>query len=470
MEQAKISSAHGAHSSHPARIKPAAQGLADSQSPSAAGGFLALLAALGGEGQDAELLELAEPGLEAPTVQPVNPIQDAAALAAWQSLLVPIVDEQPAGGGAAVVPGEGTENGAGTVAVPLVSGEGTAVPHDEIAMSAGISQGALASGVVPAGPAGGIGSGSGTVAGSISGVDGVPQGLVAETAVLDMSVESQGGRPSPGAAAGYGRALGRSSSALTQRADFAVASTVSRAGIGADAARHALGQPYDAAVAAFAPVPGDRVAPGVGERIPGGRIGAMGLEGTLPDGLLATAATARGGEAQGGGRPGEGAAGAWTDSGLTEALVETGGADAAFVDPAQMNAEEQVADRVAYWVHQKTQNAEVTLNRDGQPVEVLVSLSGNEAHVSFRSDQAQTRELLDQSMSQLRELLRSEGLVLSGMSVGTSAGHGAEGRNADSQRQRGEARQVQVVSAAPAGQDLVRRTGSSSNRAVDVFV
>ncbi len=44
-------------------------------------------------------------------------------------------------------------------------------------------------------------------------------------------------------------------------------------------------------------------------------------------------------------------------------------------------AEEPMADQVAYWVNQNTQNAEMTLEHDGQPVQVSVSLSGNEAHV-----------------------------------------------------------------------------------------
>jgi len=124
---------------------------------------------------------------------------------------------------------------------------------------------------------------------------------------------------------------------------------------------------------------------------------------------------------------------------------------------------------VAYWVNQKTQNAELTLNRDGQPVEVSVTLSGNEAHVSFRSDQPQTRELLDKSMAQLSELLRSEGLVLSGMSVGTSAGQREHGGGSDQPGQREGTRQARVTAAAPSGSAPLLRTGST-DRAVDVFV
>ena len=161
----------------------------------------------------------------------------------------------------------------------------------------------------------------------------------------------------------------------------------------------------------------------------------------LADGLFAGVAAARGAESSAGGRPGEGPAGggAWSDGSGGVSPLEPGNTDspAAFVDPGAAGAEEQVADQVAYWVNQKTQNAELTLNRDGQPVEVSVSLSGNEAHVTFRSDQAQTRELLDQSMAQLRELLRGEGLVLSGMSVGTSALDGAGAQGGDAGQPRG---------------------------------
>ena len=196
----------------------------------------------------------------------------------------------------------------------------------------------------------------------------------------------------------------------------------------------------------------------------------------LADGLFAGVAAARGAESSAGGRPGEGPAGggAWSDGSAGVSPVEPGNTDspATFVDPGAAGSEEQVADQVAYWVNQKTQNAELTLNRDGQPVEVSVSLSGNEAHVTFRSDQAQTRELLDQSMAQLRDLLRSEGLVLSGMSVGTSArdGAGAQGGDAGQPRGRDGARQAQVLSSAPVGTASLARDGSGPDRTVDIFV
>jgi flagellar hook-length control protein FliK len=139
-------------------------------------------------------------------------------------------------------------------------------------------------------------------------------------------------------------------------------------------------------------------------------------------------------------------------------------------DATQSGVEDQISEQVAYWVNQETQNAELTVHRDGLPVEVSVSLSGNEAHVTFRSDQEQTRELLDRSMAQLSELLRGEGLVLSGMSVGSSAGRSlAGGQGGDQKRQREEAGQRQVNVVAPAG-GLRARTDQSLDGSVDVFV
>ena len=292
--------------------------------------------------------------------------------------------------------------------------------------------------------------------------------------MLDTSADLKGS-PLPGAAPSYGRAFSRLQNALSQRGDGIQAS---RSPSGQGEAMH-LQASHGAALTGQ--VPGERLAASVPA---GGVERGAGVLARSPGSDLSAAVESlsgfaesmvRSGPSSGGSRSGEGGsseAGTWFDGVATDAPLEPGSADATavFADPTQAGAEEQVADRVAYWIHQKTQNAELTLNRDGQPVEVSVSLSGNEAHVSFRSDQAQTRELLDQSMAQLRELLRSEGLVLSGMSVGTSAGNGAGAGNPDSQRPRDGARQAQVVSTTPAGSGALLRGGASADRAVDIFV
>lgn len=85
-----------------------------------------------------------------------------------------------------------------------------------------------------------------------------------------------------------------------------------------------------------------------------------------------------------------------------------------------LSAEERVADQVSQWVGKTIHNAELTVDRDGQAVHVTVTMSGQEAQVTFRTDEGQTRALLDAHLSELGEMLRNQGLALSGAWVGTS--------------------------------------------------
>lgn len=89
---------------------------------------------------------------------------------------------------------------------------------------------------------------------------------------------------------------------------------------------------------------------------------------------------------------------------------------------ANTGAEQQVANQVSMWVAQNVQSAELKLDAFGaDPVEVSIALTGNEAQVQFRSDVAETREMLSRAATQLDAALQREGFVLSGFSVGTSA-------------------------------------------------
>lgn len=451
MEPTKISSPQGTQSAHAARHRSTAQP-PDANEPGA-GGFLALLAALGDGamgGGDGAPLDLAASGA-APSDVALTDVakeaMEASAMAAWQSLLVPGANGRI--DAAAAERGQGgsiLSAGAQTRAVLGLDAQG------------GSAQGGLAS-----------------LAGILPGTDGLSQGIVAETARLDTSADLQEGLPPVGGMA-QGRIFSRMQSALAQKAD-AVEMSTGRS-LGGGAAQQLPG--HQGVALAAVQMASERMVgmpvPGASDRSPGGMVDPAGgaVVASVAEGLLSSVASARGGEgADAGGRSGEGrsSAGAWLDSGSGSAPVEPGSLDGAtvFADPAQAGVEEQVAEQVAYWVNQKTQNAELTLNRDGQPVEVSVSLSGNEAHVTFRSDQPQTRELLDRSMAQLSELLRSEGLVLSGMSVGTSAGQRDDAGGAERQGQRDGARQAKVVAAAPTGTASLLR-GGAPDRAVDVFV
>ena len=456
MEPTKVASSQGTQPAHAARTKsPSQPSATDASDPAAGGGFLALLAALGG-GADGNplgnasgetLLPSAESGADVASLSAA----DTSAMAAWQGLLAPTQDRNELGafnGQTALGASQSANPGWGGIAAGMQSGV----------------QGLVAS-----------------PGNALSDMLGMPQGLVAETVKLDTSADLKE-EPSQGALAGLGRAFSRLQSASAQRVGGmgAADAPLGSATLRDSAARSNAVQ--SASVALVSSV-GERAVAGVmaGSAVERSGVAqsnpAAGADGVPPlaDGLLAAVGPAHAPESPAGGRSngdGTGAGGAWSEGASGASPVESGNFTDATVaaDPNALGAEDQVAEQVAYWVNQKTQNAELTLQRDGQPVEVSVSLSGNEAHVSFRSDQQQTRELLDQSMAQLSDLLRSEGLVLSGMSVGTSARDSAGGGEAGQQRPRDGARQAQVVSAVPAGTASLARGGGATDRAVDVFV
>ncbi len=443
MEQAKISSPTHAHPQQAARgTRPGGEAADAAAAP---GGFLALLAALDGSFVDAgELGEAAvvgaadtAPGSLGVKSDAAPGLLDLSAIAAALQGMAPPKD--------GVVPQQTSLGG-------RLADEGTSVSR---------------------------------WSGALMGGNGRQQGLVAETALLDGAADAKEAALQ-GPVAGYGRILSRMQSALAQRAPSGgtglADGAVGRAAQPAQVSQGGLASPSLAAhtlmggvAESTAAVAGQSVSP-LHERGAGGVVGAFTFDAiapAIPGGQAASSAL--GGDASGGGRSADGRSetGSWLAGAEGPRALETDAVDAgaAFTDPAQAAAEELVADQVTYWVNQKTQNAELTLHREGQPVEVSVSLSGNEAHVSFRSDQAETREMLDRSMAQLGDLLRGEGLVLSGMSVGTSARDGTGSGNTDPQRQRDGGRQAQVVSSVSAREAAgAPRAGSARDGAVDVFV
>ena len=91
--------------------------------------------------------------------------------------------------------------------------------------------------------------------------------------------------------------------------------------------------------------------------------------------------------------------------------------------------EQQVSEQVAFWVHNKSQNASLSVEHEGKAIQVQVSLQGNEAHVRFGASESQAREWLGNGADQLRELLQAQGLQLAGVSVdaGGQSGNGEAG-------------------------------------------
>ena len=151
------------------------------------------------------------------------------------------------------------------------------------------------------------------------------------------------------------------------------------------------------------------------------------------------------------------------------ALTPGGSADAASptAGPA-VSPESAVAEQVTYWVSQGIQNAQLKLEGFGaEPVEVNISLKGQEAQIDFRTDQPEIRQMLEGALTQLKETLAREGLVLSGVSVGSS---GQEGAGAQDRRQQPNARQATVVANEAGSTVSLQRASPAAGRALDIFV
>ncbi|GKS77966.1 hypothetical protein AVME950_23740 [Acidovorax sp. SUPP950] len=463
MEPTRINSSHTTHETRGARAAGKAGAAQDAtQQAAGQGGFSLLLAAMDttafGDGTAGAL-----------------PADPSAAQATWLQA-----------GEAGALPLDPAALAAlqgGQFPTQLPQGQG------QILAQAGAQQGMLGQ---PLGRVLGDNAGTGAWANGFNGL--MDSGsLVGQTAWMDRATDlSDAAAPVvPGSTPHKGLQARLSAAAGSSAAGLGV--DPSAAGTGAAGLRNALGKEdrkpasaempgaLTAAVAALAPDRRDGAGAAGGPalaRAPQDALGAaVPVAGALAE-AVALRSSERGMEsgASDGQSSRGGASGAESGMGfsLSDAPVANDGSGV-LADPSQVGVEDQIAEQVAYWVHQKTQNAELTIDREGQPVEVMVSLSGNEAHVTFRSDQANTREWLDSSAAQLRDLLRSEGLELSGVTVGQSGSDGAGASGSDGRRpasdRDGPARHAQVQAAVGVGSGagVAVKSPSGSARALDVF-
>ena len=142
-------------------------------------------------------------------------------------------------------------------------------------------------------------------------------------------------------------------------------------------------------------------------------------------------------------------------------------------ESAPAEREQEVSEQVAFWVHQKVQNASLSIQHEGKPIQVQVQLNGQEAHVRFAADDEQARHLLADSQSQLRELLQARGLNLSGVSVDAGGAHqqGAGGHSDDGQRAQARSARVAVTAAElPVDALNTRQATRAAQTGVDLFV
>ena len=138
------------------------------------------------------------------------------------------------------------------------------------------------------------------------------------------------------------------------------------------------------------------------------------------------------------------------------------------IDPTTQPIETTVAETVSYWATHGVQNAELKIDgAGGESIAVSISLRGDEAHIGFRTDQLETRQMLEGAVAHLKELLTSEGLVLSGVSVGAS---GQDKAGAQDQRNQPGARQATLVSTETAPVENIPRASKAVTRALDLYV
>lgn len=193
MEPTKVASSQSTQPAHATRAKSSSHpATAETGDPTAGGGFLALLAALGGGG-DGNVL--GEGSGDTPLSSAGNCVEvassstaDAAALAAWQGLLDPTQNQNEPGavyGQSALVASQSANSFSGSIATVAQSST------QGLAVSPGNALNDLLLG-------------------------GIPQGLVAETAKLDTSADLKE-QPSQGTLGGFGRAFSRMQAANAQR-------------------------------------------------------------------------------------------------------------------------------------------------------------------------------------------------------------------------------------------------------------
>lgn len=144
------------------------------------------------------------------------------------------------------------------------------------------------------------------------------------------------------------------------------------------------------------------------------------------------------------------------------------GADGVVSTQSTSTVESFVAEQVTYWIGQDVQNAELKLDGLGRdPVEVSISMQGKEAHVAFRTDEVQARDALENATAHLKELLDRQGVVLSGVSVGTSHSGDASGQG---RQARPDGRRGVVSTQEPVAVEAHRPSRVANGRTLDLFV
>lgn len=145
-------------------------------------------------------------------------------------------------------------------------------------------------------------------------------------------------------------------------------------------------------------------------------------------------------------------------------------ADALFqvVPTSSAAASTVVAETVSYWASQGVHSASLQLEGFGdEPVEVRISVNGDLAQIDFRTNQPEVRQAIEGAASQLKELLGSQGMQLTGLSIGTSGRGGSQEKDT---RRSPESRKVALLKSDTVETPRLRGTNPSVGQALDLFV
>lgn len=142
-----------------------------------------------------------------------------------------------------------------------------------------------------------------------------------------------------------------------------------------------------------------------------------------------------------------------------------------------LTTEMQVAEQVTYWVGRGARDAEISVEGlTENPIHISIALQGQEASVAFRAEQEDTRQVLQDSVPHLRELLEREGLALADVSVGSSNPGWSGGSEASAQAREQAANRVRLGSlqqredVGAVAQGAARATPLPAGRSLDLFV
>jgi len=125
------------------------------------------------------------------------------------------------------------------------------------------------------------------------------------------------------------------------------------------------------------------------------------------------------------------------------AVMEAAQAAAAATDnlPARVGTQEwdyQVGQKVMWMVGSEEQTASLTLNPpDLGPMQVVLSVTGDQASVTFSANQQEVRDALENALPRLREMMSESGIALANSSVNAGM---PDQRQAQDQSQRGDGR------------------------------